>query len=168
MYFEDKQIQIQSFNKQAIQSHLKYTQQIAIYSTVVALAKREYRKGREEATKSSSAAIQLMRLAALRQEKSPPPLGHEGRLMLDYAERAEILRDSFLARHQVSNDLLTYGLSGCANILWTKELTKAEFISCTIRNGNTYPGAYGILVELLQPGGLAQDLSSLRYSVHFF
>ncbi|KAI0994968.1 hypothetical protein K3495_g13212 [Podosphaera aphanis] len=99
--------------------------------------------------KSSSDVFGLMRWATPRQMKIPPPLMHEGRFVLDQAERAEILRDTLLARCQASEDLAPCPLSSVARRPWTEELTDIEVRTCIIGSGNTSPGADEISVELL-------------------
>ncbi|KAI0994897.1 hypothetical protein K3495_g13283 [Podosphaera aphanis] len=90
-----------------------------------------------------------MRWASPCHEKIPPPLLHEGRLVSDQEERASILRDNLLARHQASDDLPPTILTGETKIPWTEELSEIEVRKCTIGSGNTSAGADGISVELL-------------------
>ncbi|KAI1002861.1 hypothetical protein K3495_g5343 [Podosphaera aphanis] len=119
------------------------------FRATVAVAKSEHRKRKVEAMKSSSDIFGLMRWATPRQIKIPPPLMHEGRFVLDQAERAEILRDTLLARCQASEDLAPCSLSSVARIPWTEDLTDIEVRTCTIGSGNTSTGADEISVELL-------------------
>ena len=76
-------------------------------------------------------------------------ISFEGKYITDQAERANILRDSLLARHQADDDLPPCALSGNAHILWVQELNENEVRACTIGSGNTCPGSDGISVELL-------------------
>ncbi|KAI1004666.1 hypothetical protein K3495_g3552 [Podosphaera aphanis] len=94
----------------------------------VAAAKREHWKRKVEAMKSSSDVFGLMRWAAPTQMKIPPPLMHEGRFIWDQAERAEILRDTLLARCQASDDLAPCSLSSVARIPWTEDLSDLEWM----------------------------------------
>lgn len=74
----------------------------------VTAAKKEYQTSQVEAMTSPSDIFKLMRLVNHRQAKAPPPLIHNGKFITDPLERATILRDALLARHQQSDDLLPY------------------------------------------------------------
>lgn len=119
------------------------------FRSVVASAKREHWKRRIENMKSSNDAYKLMRWAAPRHPSFTPPLRYEGRFIADQLERAVILRDCLLSRFSVSDDLPPCTKPGEAHIPWSDEVTELEVKTCTIRSGNTSPGADGISVELL-------------------
>ncbi|KAI0991348.1 hypothetical protein K3495_g16839, partial [Podosphaera aphanis] len=68
-------------------------------------AKKEHQEREIEAMTTAADIFKLMRAANPQQSKIPPPLSHEGALITDPAERATILRDALLARHQASDDL---------------------------------------------------------------
>ena len=90
-----------------------------------------------------------MRWTNPRHTKIPPPLLFNGRLVSEQAERAEILRDSLLARFEASDDLPDPTITTDSRIPWTMELKDIEVRNCTIGSGNTSPGPDGISVDLL-------------------
>ncbi|KAI1006683.1 hypothetical protein K3495_g1541 [Podosphaera aphanis] len=75
---------------------------------------------------------------------------HNGILFTNPAERATILRDALLARHQASDDLLPCTTPSDNRIPWTESITEEEVRKCTIGSGNMFPGADGVSVELLE------------------
>ena len=84
---------------------------------------------------------------------------HEGIYVSDQVKRANILRDSLLARHQAADDLPSCTLSGSSRIPYDTELSENEVRACTIGSGNTCPGADGISVECeVQTGEGGQEL----------
>ncbi|KAI0992646.1 hypothetical protein K3495_g15539, partial [Podosphaera aphanis] len=84
------------------------------YRNTIAGAKREYWKSRIENMKSLPDIYRLKRWTNPRHTKIPPPLLFNGRLVSEQAERAEILRDSLLARFEaVTADELYYACSLC-------------------------------------------------------
>lgn len=98
---------------------------------------------------SAKEVYKLVRWATPKQSIIPPPLMHDGRLIPNQAERANILRDNLLSRHQATDDLPTCTIPEEGQMVWTEELSETEVRSCTVGNGNTCPGADGISVELL-------------------
>ncbi|KAI0995288.1 hypothetical protein K3495_g12894 [Podosphaera aphanis] len=140
------------------EAHLQYRSAASVaernqyaksFRATVAAAKREHWKRKVEAMKSSSDVFGLMRWAVPSQMKIPPPLMHEGRFVSNQAERAEILRDTLLARCQASDDLAPCSVLSVARIPWTEDLSDLEVRTCTISSSNTSPGADEISVELL-------------------
>ncbi|KAI0997482.1 hypothetical protein K3495_g10706 [Podosphaera aphanis] len=115
----------------------------------VASAKKEYWKRQIESISSLLDTLKVMRWASPCHEKISPPILYKGRLVLDQEERASILRENLLARHQASDDLPPTILAGETKIPWTEEPSEIEVRKCTIGSGNTSPGANSISVELL-------------------
>ncbi|KAI1002492.1 hypothetical protein K3495_g5712, partial [Podosphaera aphanis] len=115
----------------------------------ITAAKKEHMTRKIESMTTPDDIFKLMRTASPRQASVPPPLLHDGRLVTNQAERATILRDALLARHQASDDLSTCTLQSSNRILWNTEVTDKEARACTIGGGNTAPGADGVSVELL-------------------
>ncbi|KAI1005855.1 hypothetical protein K3495_g2360 [Podosphaera aphanis] len=93
---------------------------------------------------TSANIFKLMRGSNPRQANIPPPLNHNGRLIVDQEERATILRDALLARHEASNDLLPCTNISDDRIPWNNDVSAEEFRTCTIGCGNAAPGADGI------------------------
>ncbi|KAI1007859.1 hypothetical protein K3495_g371 [Podosphaera aphanis] len=92
------------------------------YRNTIAGAKREYWKSHIEDIKSLPDIYRLMRWTNPRDTKIPPPLLFNGRLVSKQAERAEILRDSLLARFEASDDLPNPTITTENRIPWTMEL----------------------------------------------
>lgn len=67
--------------------------------------KKEYSMRRIEDVKTPSDMLKLMRTDSNRQENVISPLSHEGKLITYPGDRAVILQDALLARHQASEDL---------------------------------------------------------------
>ena len=82
---------------------------------------QNYWKGQIEQVRSPAGAFKLMRWRGASRLESTA-LSFEGKYITDQAERANILRDSLLARHQADDDLPPCALSGNAHILWVQEL----------------------------------------------
>ena len=120
-----------------------------ILRSTVASAKREHWKKRIETMRSCSDVYKMMRWAAPKHQKIPPPLRHDGKLVSDQAERAMILRDLLLDRHSETDDLPPCTRPAEPRNPWFEEISELEAQSCTIGGGNTCPGADGISVELL-------------------
>ncbi|KAI0999024.1 hypothetical protein K3495_g9171 [Podosphaera aphanis] len=123
-------------------------------------------KRQVETINSLSDTFKVMRWASPCHEKIPPPLLYEGRLVLDQEERASILRDNLLARHQASDDLPPTILAGETKIPWTEKLSEIEVCKYTIVSGNTSPGADDISVELLSAcwDSIATHITQLFYA----
>ena len=119
-----------------------------VLRTTVATAKRNYWKIQVEQATSPAGAFKLMRWGGAGQLEAVP-LSYEGKYVTNQLERANILRDSLLARHQAADDLPPCSLSGEGHIPWFEELNEDKVRACTIGSGNTCPGADGISVELL-------------------
>lgn len=119
------------------------------FRATVASSKREYWKSRIENMRSSRDIFKLMRWASPRNAGITPPLRHEGRFISDQEERAEILRESLLARFSAPDDLPPCTLTGEGHIPWSDDISEHEVRACTIGSGNTSPGVDGISVELL-------------------
>ena len=119
------------------------------YRATVASAKREYWKRRIEDIRTSQDIFKLMRWASTRNTGITPPLRYEGQFISDQEQRAQILRDSLLARFSASDDLLPCTLTGEGHIPWSYDISEEEVRSSTIGSGSTSPGADGISVELL-------------------
>lgn len=137
-------------NYRAASTILEKTVKSKIFKSVVASAKRQHWKRRVEAMKLSLEAFQLMRWASPRRDILPPPLHHDGRFVKSQAECAEILKNSLLARHNISDDFPPCNLTSEGIIPWSYELAEREVKICTVGSGNTCPGADGISVELLE------------------
>ncbi|KAI0995414.1 hypothetical protein K3495_g12764 [Podosphaera aphanis] len=112
-------------------------------------AKKEYLTGKVESITTSANIFKLMRGSNPRQANIPPPLNHDGRLIVDQEERATILRDTLFARHEASNDLLPCTNISDDRIPRNNDVSAEEVRTCTIGCGNAAPGADGISVELL-------------------
>nr|ABW72065.1 TE1b [Blumeria hordei] len=113
-------------------------------------AKKEHQTRQVEAITTPTAEFKLMRSAEPRQASSPPPLNHDGKMYADPAERAVILRDALLARHQATDDLPPLDVPSTNRIPWNDHVSDEEIRICTMGCVNTAPGADGISVELLQ------------------
>ena len=94
--------------------------------------------------------FKLMRSANHRQVRIPPPLNHNVTIITDLLERASILRDAFLARHQQLDDLPPCHTPSDNQIPWEDEISDKEVRNCTIGCGKTAPEADGLTVELLE------------------
>ncbi len=116
----------------------------------ISAAKKEYQARRVEAMTTPADIYKLMRSSKPKQAETPPPLKHNGILITNPAERATILRDALLARHQASDDLPPCTTPSDNRIPWTESITEEEVRKCTIGSGNTSPGADGVSVELLE------------------
>lgn len=118
----------------------------------VRAAKKEHTTRRVEAMNTPADIFKLMRAAEPRQARTPPPLQHEGSFVTDPAERAAILRDALLARHDASDDLPPPDTDSDSNnrIPWNDDISDEEVRTCTIGCGNTTPGADGVSVQLLE------------------
>lgn len=81
------------------------TRKTIIFRFAVASAKRRYWKRRVEAMKPSFQAFWLVCLLSSGQENPLPLLQNEGWFVMDQAERAEILENSLLARHDTCDYL---------------------------------------------------------------
>lgn len=79
------------------------------------------------------------------QSKVSPSLFYNRQFISNYEKRADIQRDSLLARYQASDDLSRL-LPGESQISWRDEL---EVRNCTIESGNTCPGSGRISVQFL-------------------
>ncbi|KAI0996528.1 hypothetical protein K3495_g11653 [Podosphaera aphanis] len=112
-------------------------------------AKKEHLTRKIESMTSSTDIFKLMQCSNPRQSDIPPPLNHNGQLIADQKERATILRDALLARHEASDDLPFCTGTSDDRIPWNNDLSEEEVRTCTIGCGNTAPGADGISVELL-------------------
>lgn len=99
---------------------------------------------------SPADVFKLMRSASPKHASIPPPLNHEGTLITDPAERATILRDALISRHQASDDLPPCTTTSNSRIPWENDVSDDEARMCTIGCGNTAPGADGVSVELLE------------------
>lgn len=112
-------------------------------------AKKEYMTRKIEAMTTPADVYKFMQTPSSSRASCPPPLFHDGRLVTDPAERATILRDALLARHEASDDLPPCTTQSNNRIPWNVEVTPEEVRACTIGSGNTAPGADGVSVELL-------------------
>lgn len=138
--------------------------QARIYRKIVCTAKREYWKGIVERMETPKEIFKLTRWASPRQPILPPPLLHEDRIISNQAERACVLRDCLLARHDATDDLPPCTEPSEGSIPWSEELSETEVRHCTIGKGNTCPGVDGISVELLS----AVWESIGKYVTHLF
>lgn len=116
----------------------------------ISAAKKEHCTQQVEAMTTAADIFKLMRAANPRQAKIPPPLTHEGILITDPSERATILRDALLARHQSTNDIPPFTISSDNQIPWDDDITDETVRTCTIGCRKTAPGADGVTVELLK------------------
>ncbi|KAI0992053.1 hypothetical protein K3495_g16133, partial [Podosphaera aphanis] len=94
--------------------------------STIADAKKEHMTRKIEGMTTPADIFKLMKASSPRQASVPPPLMHEGRLVTDQAERASILRDALLARHQASDDLPPCTLQSDDRIPWNIEVTEEE------------------------------------------
>ncbi|KAI0994152.1 hypothetical protein K3495_g14029, partial [Podosphaera aphanis] len=115
--------------------------------STIANSKKEHMTRKIKGMTTPDDIFKLMK-ASSRQASVPLPLMYEGRLVTDQAERASILRDALLARHQASVDLPPCTLQSDDRIPWNIEVTE-EVRAYTIEWGNTAPGADGVSIELL-------------------
>lgn len=113
-------------------------------------AKKDYVTGKVQKMTTAMDVFKLMRSANPRQVKTPPPLSHNGSLVSDPAERATILRDALLARHESTDDLSPCTTPSENRIPWNDDVSEDEVRTCTIGCKKTAPGADGISVELLE------------------
>ncbi|KAI0995925.1 hypothetical protein K3495_g12256, partial [Podosphaera aphanis] len=116
----------------------------------ISAAKKEHCTQRFEAMTTAADIFKLMRSASPRQANIPPPLIHEGSLITNPAERATILRDALLARHQATDDLPPCTMASDNRIPWDNDITEEDVRKYTIGCGNTEPGADGVSVELFE------------------
>lgn len=117
------------------------------FKKVVAAAKRSYCKSQEERAQNLTEHFKLQRWGSPKHAEIPPLL-HEDRIISDQAERASILLDCFLSRHQVIDDH-PRSHPGEAWIPWDEEISEAEIQFCTIGKGSPCAGLDGISTELL-------------------
>ncbi|KAI0997417.1 hypothetical protein K3495_g10768 [Podosphaera aphanis] len=117
--------------------------------TTITAAKKEHKTGKIEGMTTPADVFKLIQTSSPQQASVPPPLIHEGRMVTNQAERAEILRDELLARYQASDDLSVCTTQSNNRIPWNSDITVEEVRACTIGCENTAPGADGVSVELL-------------------
>ncbi|KAI0996072.1 hypothetical protein K3495_g12109 [Podosphaera aphanis] len=135
--------------QKAISPNLRAASARKLRETISA-AKKEHCTQRIEAMTTAVDIFKLMRSASPRQANIPPPLIHEGSLITNLAERATILRDALLARHQETDDLPPCTMASDNRIPWDNDITEEDVRKYTIGCGNTAPGADGVSVELLE------------------
>ncbi|KAI0996171.1 hypothetical protein K3495_g12008 [Podosphaera aphanis] len=116
----------------------------------ISAAKKEYQARRVEAITTPAEIYKLMRSSKPKQVETPPPLKHNGILITNPAERAIILRDALLARHQASDDLPSCTTPSDNQIPWTESIAGRRSGSARPEVAKTSPGADGVSVELLE------------------
>ena len=116
----------------------------------ITAAKKEHQTCQVEAMTSPADIFKLMRSTNHRQVRPPPPLNYNGPVITDPSERATVLRDALLARHQASDDLPTCTAPSNNRIHWEDDISDNEVRTCTIGCTKTAPGADGVTVELLE------------------
>lgn len=89
-----------------------------------------------------------MQWGKLRQTETPAPF-YEGNFISDQSKRANVLRDSLLARHQAAHNLPSCPPLGQARIPLIADLSENEVPARTIGSGNTCSGVDRISVALL-------------------